>query len=319
MFSIAVLALLPAVLAKPLPRQTTTATSTVYIHPNGNSNFCLGASSAANGAPVDIFDCTSKSASTPAWTLDADRKRFQLSGTQMCLDAGANIADGVAMKLWQCYDNLPQQQWTYNTGDQHFSVGTGAECLDLRDGQLANGAAAQTWQCSSGNPNQQWTTAAVATTTTTTIGSSTATASGSSAAPSQTPAPSAGQVLHPNGNTGKCLDVAGSVANGSPVDINDCNGSSAQKWVLSRGSTAVKLAGTNFCLDAGTSIGNGVSMKLWQCYEGLAQQTWYYTDDNRIAVQGAGQCLDLTRGALDNGNVMQTWACTNGNTNQIWN
>ena len=48
------------------------------------------------------------------------------------------------MKIWQCYDNLPQQQWTYNSATQHYSVGTGAECLDLRDGVLGNGAPSQT-------------------------------------------------------------------------------------------------------------------------------------------------------------------------------
>ncbi|KAI5829330.1 ricin B-like lectin [Schizophyllum commune Tattone D] len=300
MFCIALAALLPIVLAKPIARQTTT-TSAVYIHPNGNTNFCLGATGTGNGAAVDIFDCTNKSASSPAWVLDASKKRFQLSGMQMCLDAGSYVHDGDSMKIWQCYDNLPQQQWSYNTGDQHFSVGTGAECLDLRDGNLSDGAATQTWECSAPNANQKWTTTVAANTTT-------------PSAPS-----AAGQLLHPNGNSAKCLDVAGAAENGTPVDINDCNGSSAQNWVLARGGTAVKLAGTNFCLDAGEDIANGASMKLWQCYEGLAQQTWYYTDDNRLAVMGYGQCLDLTTGILVNGNGMQTWTCTDGNTNQIWN
>ncbi|KAL1762545.1 ricin B lectin domain-containing protein [Schizophyllum commune] len=305
MFSIVLLALLPAALAKPFPRQATTTASgsTVYIHPNGNTNFCLGAAGTSNGAAVDIFDCTVKSASTPAWTLNNDQKRFQLNGTQMCLDAGSNIGDGVSMKIWQCYDNLPQQQWTYNSATQHYSVGTGAECLDLRDGVLGNGAPTQTWQCSDANTNQKWTVTAPSGSTT-----------------PVTPPSSTGQALHPNGNTGKCLDVQGNVqANGTPVDIYDCNGSSGQKWVLSRGSTAVKLAGTNFCLDAGESFANGAGMKIWQCYSGLAQQSWYYTDDNRLAVESKGQCLDLTGGILDNGKLMQTWTCTDGNTNQIWN
>ncbi|KAL1745739.1 ricin B lectin domain-containing protein [Schizophyllum fasciatum] len=302
MFSAGLLILLPAVLAKPLPRQTASSTSsTVYIHPDGNDNLCLGAAGSTNGALVDIFDCSTKSTSTPAWTLDADKKRFQLNGTQMCLDAGANIGDGVSMKIWHCYDNLPQQQWSYNFDDQHFLVGSGTECLDLHDGHLVDGAYTQTWTCSSGNANQKWTTT---------------TARNSIALP---PTSNQGQELHPNANTGKCLEVYGNIANGSPIEIADCDGTNSQYWVLSRGSTTVKLAGTNFCLDAGTDIANGAGMKLWQCYEGLAQQTWYYTDDGRIAVQGSGQCLDLTRGILDDGNVMQSWACTDGNTNQIWN
>ncbi|KAL1663665.1 carbohydrate-binding module family 13 protein [Schizophyllum commune] len=306
MFSLYLLTILPAVLATPIARQTTTTPAPVYVHPTGNTNFCLGATGDANGAATTIVDCTTKSASTPSWVLDNDKKLFQLNGTQMCLDAGTNIGDGVPLKVWQCYDNLPQQQWTYNTGDQHFSVGTGAECLDLTNGAFTNGAGTQTWSCISYNTNQKWTTSA--------------TGSGNGGGTTPPPPSGDGQVLHPNGNTGKCLDVQGNVqANGTPVEIYDCNGTGAQKWVLSRGHTSVRLAGTNYCLDAGTNIGNEVGMKIWQCYDGLAQQTWYYTDDNRIAVENKGQCLDLTGGRLDNGNQVQTWTCTDGNTNQIWN
>ncbi|TRM64092.1 ricin B lectin domain-containing protein [Schizophyllum amplum] len=304
MLSVAVFALLPVVLATPFRRQAT-ASSPVYIHPNGNTDFCLGAAGTANGAPVDIYDCSTKISSTPAWVLDSDKQRFQLSGTQMCLDAGNNLADGVAMKIWQCYDNLAQQSWNYLSANQHFTVGSGpTECLDLRDGNQSDGATTQTWACSASNTNQKWTTTA-------------ATASTSSSA---TPS-SDGQVLHPNGNSGKCLNVAGDAASGTPVQmwVDDCDGSDSQNFILSHGSTQVKLAGTNFCLDAGDNISNGVAMKIWLCDARLAQQTWYYTEDNRIAVEGYGQCLDVSRGSLDNGNAVQTWACTDGNTNQIWN
>ena len=33
----------------------------------------------------------------------------------------------------------------------------------------------------------------------------------------------------------------------------DCNGTSAQNWVINDDETTVQVAGTNFCLDAGTS------------------------------------------------------------------
>jgi hypothetical protein len=69
----------------------------------------------------------------------------------------------------------------------------------------------------------------------------------------------------------------------------DCNGTGAQKWVLNRGSTKVRLAGTNFCLDAGTSPTSGSKMKIWDCYDGLPAQQWWYTDDNRIALEGQGE------------------------------
>ncbi|KAF8810387.1 hypothetical protein BYT27DRAFT_7186611 [Phlegmacium glaucopus] len=131
--------------------------------------------------------------------------------------------------------------------------------------------------------------------------------------------PPTSQTIHPNSNPNKCLDVRGAVfANGTPVQIYDCNGTGAQNWVLNRASTKVQVAGTNFCLDAGSTPGNGVGMKIWQCFDNLPAQQWVYTDDNRIALENQGQCLDLTNGALTNSNQVQTWQCTNFNTNQIW-
>ncbi|KAL0953322.1 hypothetical protein HGRIS_004567 [Hohenbuehelia grisea] len=59
-------------------------------------------------------------------------------------------------------------------------------------------------------------------------------------------------------------------------------------------------------------------MKIWTCYDDLPAQAWYYTADRRTAVTGKGQCLDLTNGSLKNGNRVQTWKCTDRNTNQIW-
>jgi len=132
--------------------------------------------------------------------------------------------------------------------------------------------------------------------------------------------PPAGQAVHPKKNAKKCLDVRGGVfKNGTPVQIFDCNNTPAQQWALTRGSTKVKLVGTNFCLDAGSTPGNGVGMKIWQCFDNLPAQQWFFTDDNRIALEGKGLCLDLTNGVTTNSNRVQTWKCTNGNQNQIWN
>ncbi|RDB27190.1 Endo-1,4-beta-xylanase A [Hypsizygus marmoreus] len=125
--------------------------------------------------------------------------------------------------------------------------------------------------------------------------------------------------LHPNGNGAKCADVRGAVfADGTAVQIYDCNGTPAQKWVIGRANTKVQLAGTNFCLDAGSTPGNGVGAKIWTCYDNLPAQAWYYTDDNRIALTDQGLCLDLTNGVLTNSNQLQTWQCTDNNNNQVW-
>ncbi|TFK72657.1 hypothetical protein BDN72DRAFT_957163 [Pluteus cervinus] len=130
--------------------------------------------------------------------------------------------------------------------------------------------------------------------------------------------PAAAVAIHPNGNPNKCLDVRGAnYANGTPVQIYDCNGTPAQQWLIHEGSTQVKLANSNFCLDSGTNPANGVGMKIWQCYDNLAAQEWVLTNDNRIALT-SGFCLDLTNGALTDGNQVQTWQCSDNNNNQVW-
>ncbi|KAF8069880.1 G-X-X-X-Q-X-W domain-containing protein [Lyophyllum atratum] len=125
--------------------------------------------------------------------------------------------------------------------------------------------------------------------------------------------------IHPNGNAAKCLDVRGNVrANGTPVQIYDCNGTTAQKWRIAAGGTYVNLDGTNFCLDAGSNPASGVGMKIWQCYEALPAQTWNYREDKRLQLSGTGQCLDLPNGSTANSNQVQTWQCSAGNNNQVW-
>ncbi|KAF8060691.1 G-X-X-X-Q-X-W domain-containing protein [Lyophyllum atratum] len=129
--------------------------------------------------------------------------------------------------------------------------------------------------------------------------------------------------LHPNGNNEKCLDVRGAVyANGTPVQIYDCNGTGAQKWKLRRGYTTVQVAGTTYCLDAGSAPASGVGLKIWTCYDNLPAQAWYYTPDdygNKLAVAHGDQCVDLTNGVLTNSNRVQTWQCAVNNANQVWN
>ncbi|KAG6908084.1 hypothetical protein DXG01_006219 [Tephrocybe rancida] len=125
--------------------------------------------------------------------------------------------------------------------------------------------------------------------------------------------------IHPNGDTTKCLDVRGGLfENGTAVQIFDCNGSAAQQWNISRANTTVQIQSAQFCLDAGSTPANGVGMKIWKCFAGLPAQTWFYTDDNRIALLGKGLCLDLPNGVHANSNQLQTWACTDNNTNQVW-
>ncbi|WVN87628.1 uncharacterized protein L203_102811 [Cryptococcus depauperatus CBS 7841] len=114
------------------------------------------------------------------------------------------------------------------------------------------------------------------------------------------------------GRNGKCLSpVSANYANGVQVTTVGCD--QAHRWDINPGSGSVILTGTNFALDAGTGADNNEIVKLWQSYPGLFQQTWYLTDDRRIAITGGNQCLD------EGDNGPQTYQCTTGNTNQVWN
>lgn len=134
--------------------------------------------------------------------------------------------------------------------------------------------------------------------------------------------------IHPSAASSKCVGIqGGTYADGSPVDIYDCNGSASQKWQWD-GSA---LRSTNpadqsqWCLDAGepAQMANGIQMKVWQCYGGLTQQTWKSpitssTSSGNVALSVGGFCLDLTNGNTTNHNVLQIWNCSKGDSNQVW-
>ncbi|KAH9481422.1 hypothetical protein JR316_0005948 [Psilocybe cubensis] len=133
------------------------------------------------------------------------------------------------------------------------------------------------------------------------------------------PTPPSAKAIHPSASSTKCVDVrAANYANGTPVQIYDCNGTGAQKFVFNNEATKIQVAGTNFCLDAGTTPANGVGMKIWQCYDGLPAQRWYKSPNGQIILEGTAYCLDLTNGNLSNSNQLQIWQCYDGNGNQIW-
>jgi len=107
----------------------------------------------ANGRPVQIKTCDGSAGQK--WLFTKGDTKVRLAGTNFCLDAGTRPANGVGMKIWQCYDNLPAQAWHYSDNDKLLLRGNG-QCLDLRDGGLTNGNPVQTWACASGNRNQIW-------------------------------------------------------------------------------------------------------------------------------------------------------------------
>jgi beta-glucanase (GH16 family) len=117
------------------------------------------------------------------------------------------------------------------------------------------------------------------------------------------------------GLAGKCVDVAGAnSANGTPVQIYDCNGTGAQQW--SRSGNTLRALGK--CLDAaGGGTANGTVVQLWDC-NGSGAQNWAISGANDIVNIQANKCLDVSGNNPANGTRLQIWECT-GAANQKWN
>ncbi|SEG77399.1 glucosylceramidase [Actinacidiphila yanglinensis] len=116
------------------------------------------------------------------------------------------------------------------------------------------------------------------------------------------------------GYGGKCADVAGaSSANGTAVQLYDCNGTAAQSWTAS-GNT---LQALGKCLDvAAAGTADGSQVQLYDC-NGTAAQQWTRGPNNELVNTGSGKCLDATGPSSANGTRLQIWTCT-GAANQQW-
>ncbi|HZG04578.1 MAG TPA: lectin [Streptomyces sp.] len=117
------------------------------------------------------------------------------------------------------------------------------------------------------------------------------------------------------GLAGKCLDVAGAnPADGTPVQLYECNGTAAQQWTVGPDGT-VRALGK--CLDVTDhATADGAKAQLWTC-TGAANQKWTVTAARDIVNPQADKCLDVTDGNAANGTRIQIWTCT-GAPNQKW-
>ncbi|WP_369264562.1 family 16 glycosylhydrolase [Streptomyces sp. R35] len=117
------------------------------------------------------------------------------------------------------------------------------------------------------------------------------------------------------GLAGKCVDVAGAnPANGTPVQLYDCNGTAAQKWTVSSDGT---LRALGKCLDVtGNGTADGSTVQLWDCTGG-PNQKWTVTAAHDIVNPQANKCLDVTGNNSANGTRLQIWSCSGG-ANQKW-
>jgi glucosylceramidase len=118
------------------------------------------------------------------------------------------------------------------------------------------------------------------------------------------------------GLAGKCIDVAGAnSADGTAVQLYDCNGSGAQQWTRPGDGT---LRALGKCLDvAAGSTADGAVTQLYTC-NGSGAQQWTYTSGSDFVNPQANKCLDVTGNNSANGTRLQIWTCS-GAANQKWN
>lgn len=114
---------------------------------------------------------------------------------------------------------------------------------------------------------------------------------------------------------GKCVDVAAAgTANGTAVQLYDCNGGTAQSWTVGTDGT-VRALGK--CLDVtGQGTANGTLLQLWDC-NGSGAQQWTAESDGHLLNPQSGRYLDVPGGNTANGTRLQIYD-RNTNAWQIW-
>jgi glucose/arabinose dehydrogenase len=119
------------------------------------------------------------------------------------------------------------------------------------------------------------------------------------------------------GLASKCLDVSGgATADGTQIQLYTCNGTAAQQWTASPGST-VKALGK--CLDvSGGGSADGTKIQLWTC-NGSGAQNWSWQADGTLRNPQSGKCLDVSGNNSADGTDVHLWTCIAGPpANQKW-
>jgi glucosylceramidase len=184
------------------------------------------------------------------------------------------------------------------------------------DGTIAlvaenTGGSSQTFQVSYGGSSFGYTLPAGAMATFTWPG----TVTGGSPSPTPSTSSGGGNATGPvTGYQGLCLDVrAAATADGTPVQVYTCNGTTAQQWTATTGSTLQSLGK---CLDVtGAGTATGTLVQLYTC-NGTGAQVWQHQTNGEYLNPSSGKCLDDT-GSGGSGTQVQIWTCTDA-ANQQW-
>lgn len=114
---------------------------------------------------------------------------------------------------------------------------------------------------------------------------------------------------------GRCVDVpSADTANGTPVQLYDCNNHAAQRWTVGNSDNSIQALGK--CLDvAGGALTDGAQVQLYDC-NGTGAQKWT-ASSGRLLNPQSGKCLDAFGNSSANGTRLVIWSC-HGGGNQAW-
>jgi hypothetical protein len=104
----------------------------------------------------------------------------------------------------------------------------------------------------------------------------------------------------------KCLNIQGGHNdNGAPVELNECNGATHQRWTFS--GQQIKIAAWNKCLDVtdGTDA-DGTKLQVWECDDTNANQQFLFAtgSPHTFTWAGKGKCVDYTDGSTSDGTLV---------------
>ncbi|HWS34541.1 MAG TPA: family 16 glycosylhydrolase [Actinoplanes sp.] len=125
---------------------------------------------------------------------------------------------------------------------------------------------------------------------------------------------STGQAIKSRLNS-RCIDIpSGNTADGTRLQMYDCNGLAPQKWAFQSDGT---LRAMGKCMDpAGGALTNGTPIQLVTC-NGNPVQRFTLSGAGDLVNISANRCVDIVENNSANGARLQLWDCA-GTPNQKW-
>ncbi len=117
----------------------------------------------------------------------------------------------------------------------------------------------------------------------------------------------------------RCLDVSNAgTTNGTNVQSFECNGTNAQRWVMTSAGELRSAVASDMCLDvSGGNTADWTNVQLFQC-NGSTNQKWTRTAAGELrSALGSNICLDVELAGTANGTNVQIFQC-NGTKAQQW-